>query len=763
MARDLNPAPVGSPPVWVSPAATSFLLRISLLPSRISCFLVLRAISWAPPRYSSRWPCPRRLRQGRLLPPRRPHPRRRREGPRRLGQGPRRAAHRSRSSSSAPTTRTSATSSSGRSACTTPCGTRPQGRLRVAERRRRLQQHLRRTCRTSTASTRTLVEHRRALGRRGLQLRVAGQAGAAAAAGPLAGRAGGRAGRARAPCGSTTPNSCGSARPSARSATSTTPRCSAAAASPRPTATGTTWARPLRGPAVAGGPDADPARRRPAYQMIAQQRQRLAGRLGEAPGASSPTRKRFTDSAGTAANAPSLGEALVATCIDFYGAVRVAEAPDGRSSTSARRARPPSRPTPSPSSRTPRTRQLAQRVRGLRDVAPAARRCGPCRVGETDGPVRSALGRQPIRKDVYADLRAARCSPASSTPTRPGRPCASKASARRSTSASCDDLVVAAAVDNADDLRAARDGHAPRADSAGRPRPPSSTACPTTCDTPEKMADLAARTSRTPTPRTRITTRLAGLLRRRSTGRIAAKRDRAAATRGRSREVRFDRRISMTNGHADERRSRIDTGRAAGPASMTLGDPAARWRCWCSCLVRSAWPSAARFQQGRAAGASTGSAGRSATTVLRGDLRQPLAAGLRDDGRQPGASPCRWRSCGPAAASAGQGVLGMLMLVPMILPPFVGALSMRHLLSQFGVAEPAAGADRHARLRRGAAARLAGQRLRGRGHPPGAAPVPDPLPQRLGRPGQRRPRLHAGRPQPGRRAAGRRSATSRCR
>ena len=33
---------------------------------------------------------------------------------------------------------------------------------------------------------------------------------------------------------------------------------------------------------------------------------------------------------------------------------------------------------------------------------------------------------------------------------------------------------------------------------------------------------------------------------------------------------------------------------------------------------------------------------------------------------------------------AGSGVLGMLMLVPMILPPFVGALSMRHLLGQFG-------------------------------------------------------------------------------
>jgi len=32
----------------------------------------------------------------------------------------------------------------------------------------------------------------------------------------------------------------------------------------------------------------------------------------------------------------------------------------------------------------------------------------------------------------------------------------------------------------------------------------------------------------------------------------------------------------------------------------------------------------------------------------------------------------------------GQGVLGMLLLVPMILPPFVGAISMRRLFSQFG-------------------------------------------------------------------------------
>ncbi|MDK1031760.1 MAG: iron ABC transporter permease [Planctomycetia bacterium] len=33
----------------------------------------------------------------------------------------------------------------------------------------------------------------------------------------------------------------------------------------------------------------------------------------------------------------------------------------------------------------------------------------------------------------------------------------------------------------------------------------------------------------------------------------------------------------------------------------------------------------------------------------------------------------------------GKGLLGMLLLAPLILPPFVGALSMRHLFSQFGV------------------------------------------------------------------------------
>ena len=37
---------------------------------------------------------------------------------------------------------------------------------------------------------------------------------------------------------------------------------------------------------------------------------------------------RITDSAGSAVNSPVLGDAVVASCIDFYGLMRVAEAPD---------------------------------------------------------------------------------------------------------------------------------------------------------------------------------------------------------------------------------------------------------------------------------------------------------------------------------------------------------------------------------------------------------------------------------------------------
>ncbi len=109
--------------------------------------------------------------------------------------------------------------------------------------------------------------------------------------------------------------------------------------------------------------------------------------------------KRFTDSAGAAANAPALGEAALATCIDFYGIIRVVEAPEELVYVS-----PPGQTvfTPDPIAilKNPPHRRLAQRfvefVLSRRGQALWA-----LKVGAPDGPVRNPLGRLPIRRDVY--------------------------------------------------------------------------------------------------------------------------------------------------------------------------------------------------------------------------------------------------------------------------------------------------------------------------------------------------------------------------
>jgi len=72
------------------------------------------------------------------------------------------------------------------------------------------------------------------------------------------------------------------------------------------------------------------------------------------------------------------------------------------------------------------------------------------------------------------------------------------------------------------------------------------------------------------------------------------------------------------------------------------------------------------------------SRGRNLTYLLNGLLLACATTGLALLIALPPAivrARCRFR---------GQGVLGLLLLVPMILPPFVGALSMQHLFSQFG-------------------------------------------------------------------------------
>jgi iron(III) transport system permease protein len=108
-------------------------------------------------------------------------------------------------------------------------------------------------------------------------------------------------------------------------------------------------------------------------------------------------------------------------------------------------------------------------------------------------------------------------------------------------------------------------------------------------------------------------------------------------------------------------RLKIDTGRTAGPASMSLAILLAV-AMLVFLLVPIGLAISSAFQKdgqwslfwfGRAIG----------NEVLRGDLVNSLIL---------------------ACATTAAGVLGVLLLMPMILPPFVGALSMRRIFSQFG-------------------------------------------------------------------------------
>jgi iron(III) transport system substrate-binding protein len=163
--------------------------------------------------------------------------------------------------------------------------------------------------------------------------------------------------------------------------------------------------------------------------------------------------KRIADAAGAAANAPVLGDALVATTIDFYGLMRVAEAPGqlvyvspaGQTTFSA---------DPIGILKNPPHPQLAQR---FVDFVMSARgqALWALPVGAKDGPVRTALGRQPIRRDVYQRY-AGKLLPSVVNPYEAGAAMASGGEMERVSFGVLRRLVVAAAVDNIDDMRRAR-------------------------------------------------------------------------------------------------------------------------------------------------------------------------------------------------------------------------------------------------------------------------------------------------------------------
>jgi ABC-type Fe3+ transport system substrate-binding protein len=109
--------------------------------------------------------------------------------------------------------------------------------------------------------------------------------------------------------------------------------------------------------------------------------------------------KKFYAGAGDAAEAIPSGEVAVATCIDFYGINRVAKYPDtlvyvspgGQTSFN---------PDPIAILKNPPNPAVAQRLVEF-VLSTQGQALWALPVGHPDGPKQFALGRQPIRKDVY--------------------------------------------------------------------------------------------------------------------------------------------------------------------------------------------------------------------------------------------------------------------------------------------------------------------------------------------------------------------------
>ena len=189
-----------------------------------------------------------------------------------------------------------------------------------------------------------------------------------------------------------------------------------------------------------------------AYEMIVQSEPtwpegwaKLLGVLGNA--------KRFVDSAGAAANGPAMGEAPIATCIDFYGAIRVAEAPDMLAYVS-----PKGQTTFTPDSiailKNPPNPELAQSFVDF-VLSAKGQALWALKVGDPEGPVRNALGRTPIRTDVFS-LYAGRFSPWTVNPYESGNEMKIDTEMLKVRFGVLRNLVKAAAVDNLQYIQAAR-------------------------------------------------------------------------------------------------------------------------------------------------------------------------------------------------------------------------------------------------------------------------------------------------------------------
>lgn len=135
-----------------------------------------------------------------------------------------------------------------------------------------------------------------------------------------------------------------------------------------------------------------------SYEMIVQSEDtwpigwaKLLSILGNA--------KKFYAGAGDAAEALPSGEVVVTTCIDFYGTNRMAKYPDILIYFSPK-GQTAFNPDPIAILKNPPNPLLAQRMIDF-VLSQDGQALWALPVGHPKGPVRVALGRQPIRKDVY--------------------------------------------------------------------------------------------------------------------------------------------------------------------------------------------------------------------------------------------------------------------------------------------------------------------------------------------------------------------------
>lgn len=189
-----------------------------------------------------------------------------------------------------------------------------------------------------------------------------------------------------------------------------------------------------------------------SYEMIVQSGDswaagwaRLLNILGNA--------KKFYAGAGDAAEAVPSGEAAVATCIDFYGTNRMAKYPDTLVYHSPK-GETAFNPDPIGILKNPPSPALAQRFVDFL-LSQEGQALWMLPAGHPDGPGQAALGRQPIRRDVY-EKYAGQYSPAIVNPYAAGQTLNLDAELWADSYGLLRNLVWAAAVRNLDGLRAAK-------------------------------------------------------------------------------------------------------------------------------------------------------------------------------------------------------------------------------------------------------------------------------------------------------------------